>query len=192
MKMAKHIKGITTKWANNHHNFFLFLSQTKNLFFSLHGRLGVPLVFKSSFDKANRTSSKSFRGPGLEEGLKACQIIFDCLNFYLLLCITLSPCYIRSLKRWRLRMTSQWSLTCMKAGRYPFGYVNLYAWKFSRFGKQLMACQCPNISAYLCFLGMKCYCTAGIATFSCIWIWHVLFFPFQVCCKTVDMNIQFF
>src|SRR5262245_21664324 len=33
-------------------------------------RLGVPLVFKASFDKANRTSSKSFRGPGLEEGLK--------------------------------------------------------------------------------------------------------------------------
>jgi 2-dehydro-3-deoxyphosphooctonate aldolase (KDO 8-P synthase) len=45
LKMAKHIKGITTK-------------------------LGLPLVFKSSFDKANRTSSKSFRGPGLEEGLK--------------------------------------------------------------------------------------------------------------------------
>ena len=33
-------------------------------------RLGLKLVFKSSFDKANRTSSKSFRGPGLEEGLK--------------------------------------------------------------------------------------------------------------------------
>src|SRR5437764_3304455 len=32
--------------------------------------LGVPLVFKASFDKANRTSGKSFRGPGLEEGLK--------------------------------------------------------------------------------------------------------------------------
>ncbi|KAG8093420.1 hypothetical protein GUJ93_ZPchr0012g21419 [Zizania palustris] len=45
LKMAKHIKDITTK-------------------------LGLPLVFKSSFDKANRTSSKSFRGPGLEEGLK--------------------------------------------------------------------------------------------------------------------------
>jgi 3-deoxy-D-manno-octulosonic acid (KDO) 8-phosphate synthase len=28
------------------------------------------LVFKSSFDKANRTSASSFRGPGLEEGLK--------------------------------------------------------------------------------------------------------------------------
>ncbi|KAK9159362.1 hypothetical protein Scep_005936 [Stephania cephalantha] len=44
-RMAKHIKAITSKF-------------------------GLALVFKSSFDKANRTSSKSFRGPGLEEGLK--------------------------------------------------------------------------------------------------------------------------
>jgi len=32
--------------------------------------LGMPFIFKSSFDKANRTSSTSFRGPGLEGGLK--------------------------------------------------------------------------------------------------------------------------
>jgi 2-dehydro-3-deoxyphosphooctonate aldolase (KDO 8-P synthase) len=32
-------------------------------------QLGINLVFKASFDKANRTSVKSFRGPGLEEGL---------------------------------------------------------------------------------------------------------------------------
>jgi 2-dehydro-3-deoxyphosphooctonate aldolase (KDO 8-P synthase) len=31
---------------------------------------GVPLVFKSSFDKANRTSHESYRGPGLEAGLR--------------------------------------------------------------------------------------------------------------------------
>ena len=31
--------------------------------------VGVPLVFKSSFDKANRTSGASFRGPGIDEGL---------------------------------------------------------------------------------------------------------------------------
>ncbi|EPS73695.1 hypothetical protein M569_01060, partial [Genlisea aurea] len=43
--MAKHIESVTSKH-------------------------GLPLVFKSSFDKANRTSSKSFRGPGLNEGLK--------------------------------------------------------------------------------------------------------------------------
>jgi 2-dehydro-3-deoxyphosphooctonate aldolase (KDO 8-P synthase) len=32
-------------------------------------RAGVPYIFKASFDKANRTSGESFRGPGLEEGL---------------------------------------------------------------------------------------------------------------------------
>jgi len=32
--------------------------------------VGVPMVFKASFDKANRTSIASFRGPGLEEGLR--------------------------------------------------------------------------------------------------------------------------
>jgi hypothetical protein len=32
--------------------------------------LGIKLVFKSSFDKANRTSAGSFRGPGMEEGLR--------------------------------------------------------------------------------------------------------------------------
>ncbi|HEY6271266.1 MAG TPA: 3-deoxy-8-phosphooctulonate synthase [Terriglobales bacterium] len=33
-------------------------------------KLGVPYIFKASYDKANRTSLKSFRGPGLEEGLR--------------------------------------------------------------------------------------------------------------------------
>ena len=33
-------------------------------------KLGMPYVFKASFDKANRSSYDSFRGPGLEEGLK--------------------------------------------------------------------------------------------------------------------------
>ncbi len=35
----------------------------------LAARLGLPFVFKSSYDKANRTSVESFRGPGLERGL---------------------------------------------------------------------------------------------------------------------------
>jgi len=33
-------------------------------------RVGMPFVFKASFDKANRTSIRSFRGPGLEKGLR--------------------------------------------------------------------------------------------------------------------------
>jgi 2-dehydro-3-deoxyphosphooctonate aldolase (KDO 8-P synthase) len=34
-------------------------------------RLSTPFVFKASYDKANRTSGRSFRGPGLDEGLRA-------------------------------------------------------------------------------------------------------------------------
>ncbi|MCL4169955.1 UNVERIFIED_CONTAM: hypothetical protein GTU68_031917 [Idotea baltica] len=45
MKIAEHYKEVTTK-------------------------LGIPYVFKASFDKANRSSVSSYRGPGMEEGLK--------------------------------------------------------------------------------------------------------------------------
>ncbi|HEU4517763.1 MAG TPA: 3-deoxy-8-phosphooctulonate synthase [Steroidobacteraceae bacterium] len=34
------------------------------------GSLGIPFVFKASYDKANRSSRSSFRGPGIEQGLK--------------------------------------------------------------------------------------------------------------------------
>ena len=34
------------------------------------GSLGIPFVFKASYDKANRSSRRSFRGPGIEQGLK--------------------------------------------------------------------------------------------------------------------------
>ena len=34
------------------------------------GRLGIPFIYKSSFDKANRSSRDGFRGPGMEEGLR--------------------------------------------------------------------------------------------------------------------------
>ncbi len=34
------------------------------------GALGIPFVFKSSYDKANRSSGRSFRGPGIDEGLR--------------------------------------------------------------------------------------------------------------------------
>ena len=39
-------------------------------FAEVTGRLGMAYVFKASFDKANRSSLHSFRGPGLDEGLK--------------------------------------------------------------------------------------------------------------------------
>ncbi|HUP48999.1 MAG TPA: 3-deoxy-8-phosphooctulonate synthase [Thermoanaerobaculia bacterium] len=45
------------------------LSMARTLL-KLRDELGINLVFKSSFDKANRSSIESFRGPGLEEGLE--------------------------------------------------------------------------------------------------------------------------
>jgi len=38
-------------------------------------RLGVAFVFKASFDKANRSSSRSFRGPGIEAGLRVLELV---------------------------------------------------------------------------------------------------------------------
>ena len=37
--------------------------------------LGIPFIFKASFDKANRSSGSSFRGPGIAAGLKALQLV---------------------------------------------------------------------------------------------------------------------
>jgi 2-dehydro-3-deoxyphosphooctonate aldolase (KDO 8-P synthase) len=38
-------------------------------------RLGIPFIYKSSFDKANRSSHQSYRGPGLEEGLRILETV---------------------------------------------------------------------------------------------------------------------
>ncbi len=43
-------------------------------------KLDIPYVFKASFDKANRSSLTSFRGPGLDEGLKILQEIKETFN----------------------------------------------------------------------------------------------------------------
>lgn len=40
-------------------------------------RLEIPYIFKASFDKANRTSINSFRGPGIDEGLRILQKVKD-------------------------------------------------------------------------------------------------------------------
>jgi len=40
-------------------------------------KLGIPFIYKSSFDKANRSSTQSFRGPGMDEGLRILQKVKD-------------------------------------------------------------------------------------------------------------------
>ena len=58
----------------------------ENLDFALHcskhykdvcERHGIPLIFKASYDKANRSSIHSFRGPGLKHGLEILQAVKD-------------------------------------------------------------------------------------------------------------------
>ncbi|MCN4143805.1 MAG: 3-deoxy-8-phosphooctulonate synthase [Thiohalomonas sp.] len=46
--------------------------------------LQIPFIYKSSFDKANRTSSQSYRGPGMAEGLRILQKVKDELNLPIL------------------------------------------------------------------------------------------------------------
>lgn len=41
----------------------------------LGDRLGLPIIFKASFDKANRSSGRTFRGPGLVEGLRTLDLV---------------------------------------------------------------------------------------------------------------------
>src|SRR6056300_919857 len=43
-------------------------------------KLGIPYVFKASFDKANRSSVHSYRGPGLDEGLRIFEEIKQTFN----------------------------------------------------------------------------------------------------------------
>jgi 2-dehydro-3-deoxyphosphooctonate aldolase (KDO 8-P synthase) len=46
----------------------------------LTSRLGIPFIFKASYDKANRTSVANFRGPGIEEGLKVLAAVRESFN----------------------------------------------------------------------------------------------------------------
>ena len=47
-------------------------------------KLGIPLIFKASFDKANRTSIKSFRGVGIEEGINILKKVKETFNIPIL------------------------------------------------------------------------------------------------------------
>jgi len=54
--------------------------ETAEFLCTLAKKLGIQLVYKSSFDKANRSSISSFRGPGLEEGLSILQEVKNTFN----------------------------------------------------------------------------------------------------------------
>ena len=51
--------------------------QTAQELKAMTARLGIPFIYKSSFDKANRSSTGSFRGPGMQKGLQILQQVKD-------------------------------------------------------------------------------------------------------------------
>jgi len=58
--------------------------QIAEAYVSVTEKLGIPYVFKASFDKANRSSIHSYRGPGIDEGLKIFQEIKSTFNIPLI------------------------------------------------------------------------------------------------------------
>ena len=54
--------------------------QVAEKYVEVTAKLGIPYIFKASFDKANRSSIHSYRGPGMDEGLKIFQEIKDTFN----------------------------------------------------------------------------------------------------------------
>ncbi len=54
--------------------------QTADTLKAMTSELGIPFIYKSSFDKANRTSGQSKRGPGIDEGLRILEKVRDTLN----------------------------------------------------------------------------------------------------------------
>jgi 2-dehydro-3-deoxyphosphooctonate aldolase (KDO 8-P synthase) len=51
--------------------------ETANYLKEVTAELNIPFIYKSSFDKANRSSANSFRGPGIDEGLRILQKVKD-------------------------------------------------------------------------------------------------------------------
>ncbi|MBF0296272.1 MAG: 3-deoxy-8-phosphooctulonate synthase [Magnetococcales bacterium] len=57
------------------HELREFALATASTIQAIASRVGIPLIYKASFDKANRTSATGYRGPGLEEGLRILEVV---------------------------------------------------------------------------------------------------------------------
>jgi len=60
------------------------LFQTAQILKDITDELGIPFVFKASYDKANRLSHRSYRGPGLKDGLKVLACLKKEFKFHIL------------------------------------------------------------------------------------------------------------
>ncbi|MDH3645350.1 MAG: 3-deoxy-8-phosphooctulonate synthase [Gammaproteobacteria bacterium] len=122
------------------------------------GRLGVPFIFKSSFDKANRTSISSFRGPGIEEGLRILAAVRDQLDVPVLTdvhddtplsevaCVVdvmQTPAFLCRQTNFILAVASHGKAVNIKKGQFlsPHEMINVVAKARSTGNKQIMVCE---------------------------------------------------
>lgn len=121
-------------------------------------KLGVPFIYKSSFDKANRSSHESHRGPGIEEGLKILQKVKDQIGLPVLtdvhedtplqevaevVDVLQTPAFLCRQTNFILNVAKQGKPVNIKKGQFlaPWDMVNVVNKAKSTGNEQIMVCE---------------------------------------------------
>jgi 2-dehydro-3-deoxyphosphooctonate aldolase (KDO 8-P synthase) len=124
----------------------------------LTAALGVPFIYKSSFDKANRSSHESFRGPGLEAGLAILQAVREELGVPVLtdvhedtpleevaavVDVLQTPAFLCRQTNFIQKVASQGRAVNIKKGQFlaPWDMVNVVQKARAVGNEQVMACE---------------------------------------------------
>ncbi|MEQ8857860.1 MAG: 3-deoxy-8-phosphooctulonate synthase [Pseudomonadales bacterium] len=122
------------------------------------GALGIPFIFKSSFDKANRSSHESFRGPGLDAGLKVLEKVKSTIGVPVLtdvhedtdlaavaevVDVLQTPAFLCRQTNFIVNVCSQGRPVNIKKGQFlaPTDMVNVIDKARSTGNQQIMACE---------------------------------------------------
>jgi len=122
------------------------------------GSLGIPLIYKSSFDKANRSSHESHRGPGIEEGLRILQKVKDDIGVPVLtdvhedtplnevadvVDVLQTPAFLCRQTNFILEVASQGKPVNIKKGQFlaPWDMANVVNKAKSTGNEQIMVCE---------------------------------------------------
>ncbi|MGD2117266.1 MAG: 3-deoxy-8-phosphooctulonate synthase [Chromatiales bacterium] len=120
--------------------------------------LGIPFIYKSSFDKANRSSHESHRGPGLDEGLKILQKVKDQIGVPILtdvhedtplaevaavVDVLQTPAFLCRQTNFILKVASQGKPVNIKKGQFlaPWDMANVVNKAKSTGNEQIMVCE---------------------------------------------------
>ena len=135
-----------------------FSLETAGRLKELTDRIGVPFIYKSSFDKANRSSIGSFRGPGMEEGLQILEAVKEQVGVPVLtdihedtplgevaavVDVLQTPAFLCRQTNFIVNACSQGRPVNIKKGQFlsPWEMANVIAKARSTGNEQVMACE---------------------------------------------------